>query len=149
MRIIGKVKWFNNGKGYGFIECDACSDVFVHFFAIQGEGFRTLQEEQAVEFEIVDGPKGPQAGNVTKASWHAGHHPGEPFRFPGPCSPHGSAFTPRMIQLTRPSLTAAWHTTSVLPASRSSSTRFRTTSTNLWNGTMEPPASRRESITHP
>jgi CspA family cold shock protein len=66
MRITGKVKWFNNAKGYGFIERDSGSDVFVHFSAIQGNGFRTLEEGQAVEFEIVDGPKGPQAGNVTK-----------------------------------------------------------------------------------
>jgi CspA family cold shock protein len=68
MRITGKVKWFNNAKGYGFIERDGGSDVFVHFSAVQGNGFRTLEEGQAVEFEIVDGPKGPQAGNVTKAS---------------------------------------------------------------------------------
>jgi CspA family cold shock protein len=67
MRITGKVKWFNNAKGYGFIERDGGSDVFVHFSAVQGNGFRTLEEGQAVEFEIVDGPKGPQAGNVTKA----------------------------------------------------------------------------------
>jgi CspA family cold shock protein len=68
MRITGKVKWFNNAKGYGFIERDGGSDVFVHFSAVQGNGFRTLEEGQAVEFEIVDGPKGPQAGNVTKPS---------------------------------------------------------------------------------
>jgi CspA family cold shock protein len=67
MRITGKVKWFNNAKGYGFIEREGGSDVFVHFSAVQGNGFRTLEEGQAVEFEIVDGPKGPQAGNVTKA----------------------------------------------------------------------------------
>ena len=66
-RITGKVKWFNNAKGYGFIERESGSDVFVHFSAIQGAGFRTLEEGQPVEFEIVDGPKGPQAGNVTKA----------------------------------------------------------------------------------
>ena len=66
MRIIGKVKWFNNAKGYGFIEREGGNDVFVHFSAIQGAGFRTLEEGQQVEFEIVDGPKGPQAGNVTK-----------------------------------------------------------------------------------
>ena len=66
MRITGKVKWFNNAKGYGFIEREGGNDVFVHFSAIQGAGFRTLEEGQAVEFEIVDGPKGPQAGNVTK-----------------------------------------------------------------------------------
>src|SRR5216117_1440863 len=67
MRITGKVKWFNNAKGYGFIEGEGGSDVFVHYSAIQGDGFRSLEEGQAVEFEIVDGPKGPQAGNVTKA----------------------------------------------------------------------------------
>jgi cold shock protein len=66
MRITGKVKWFNNAKGYGFIERDGGSDVFVHYSAIQGDGFRSLEEGMAVEFEIVDGPKGPQAGNVTK-----------------------------------------------------------------------------------
>src|SRR6266487_2103117 len=66
MRITGKVKWFNNAKGYGFIERDGGSDVFVHYSAISGNGFRSLEEGQAVEFEIVDGPKGPQAGNVTK-----------------------------------------------------------------------------------
>jgi CspA family cold shock protein len=65
-RITGKVKWFNNAKGYGFIEREAGTDVFVHYSAIQGAGFRTLEEGQAVEFEIVDGPKGPQAGNVTR-----------------------------------------------------------------------------------
>jgi CspA family cold shock protein len=68
MRITGKVKWFNNAKGYGFIEREGGNDVFVHFSAIQGSGFRTLEEGQEVEFEIVDGPKGPQAGNVTKPS---------------------------------------------------------------------------------
>jgi CspA family cold shock protein len=67
MRITGKVKWFNNAKGYGFIEREGGSDVFVHYSAISGNGFRSLGEGQAVEFEIVDGPKGPQAGNVTKA----------------------------------------------------------------------------------
>ena len=67
MRITGKVKWFNNAKGYGFIEREGGSDVFVHYSAIQSNGgFRSLEEGQAVEFEIVDGPKGPQAGNVIK-----------------------------------------------------------------------------------
>ena len=68
MRIQGKVKWFYNAKGYGFIERESGSDVFVHFSAITGNGFRTLEEGHAVEFEIVDGPKGPQAGNVSKAN---------------------------------------------------------------------------------
>ena len=73
MRITGKVKWFNNAKGYGFIEREGGSDVFVHYSAIQGAGFRSLEEGQAVEFEIVDGPKGPQAGNVTKPSEPLNH----------------------------------------------------------------------------
>ena len=68
MRITGKVKWFNNSKGHGFIEQESGSDLFVHFSAIQGNGFKTLEEGQSVEFEIDDGPKGPQAGNVTAAS---------------------------------------------------------------------------------
>lgn len=63
----GKVKWFNKEKGYGFIEREDGTDVFVHFSAIQEEGFKTLQEGEAVEFEVVDGPKGLQASNVTKA----------------------------------------------------------------------------------
>ena len=80
MRITGKVKWFNNAKGYGFIERDGGSDVFVHFSAVQGNGFRTLEEGQAVEFEIVDGPKGPQAGNVTKVELSPRTGPGAPLR---------------------------------------------------------------------
>jgi CspA family cold shock protein len=62
----GKVKWFNNAKGYGFIGRDDGPDVFVHYSAIVGEGYRTLQEGEAVEFEIGEGPKGPQAANVKK-----------------------------------------------------------------------------------
>ncbi|MGI6605542.1 MAG: cold-shock protein [Peptococcia bacterium] len=62
----GKVKWFNKEKGYGFIEREDGNDVFVHFSAIQEEGFKTLYEGEAVEFEIVDGPKGLQAANVVK-----------------------------------------------------------------------------------
>ena len=62
----GKVKWFNGEKGFGFIEVDGKEDVFVHFSAIQGEGFKTLEEGQDVEFEIVDGNRGPQAANVVK-----------------------------------------------------------------------------------
>jgi len=61
----GKVKWFNNAKGYGFIEKEG-GDVFVHYSAIQGDGFKTLNEGQAVEFEIAQGEKGPQAINVVK-----------------------------------------------------------------------------------
>lgn len=62
----GKVKWFNAEKGFGFIEREDGDDVFVHFSAIQTEGFKTLEEGQAVEFEIVEGNRGPQASNVTK-----------------------------------------------------------------------------------
>ncbi|MGI6066236.1 MAG: cold shock domain-containing protein [Bacillota bacterium] len=64
--MIGKVKWFNAEKGFGFIEREAGDDVFVHFSAIQSEGFKTLEEGQSVEFEIVEGPRGPQAANVVK-----------------------------------------------------------------------------------
>jgi len=63
----GKVKWFNEKKGYGFIEQDGGGDVFVHFSAIQGDGFKTLTEGQEVEFDVVDGKKGPQASNVVKS----------------------------------------------------------------------------------
>ncbi|MDD9271816.1 cold shock domain-containing protein [Paenibacillus sp. GCM10023248] len=62
----GKVKWFNAEKGYGFIEREDGGDVFVHFSAIQAEGFKTLDEGQAVEFDIVEGARGPQAANVNR-----------------------------------------------------------------------------------
>ncbi len=62
----GTVKWFNSEKGFGFIEIEGENDVFVHFSAIQGDGFKTLDEGQKVEFEVVDGNRGPQAANVTK-----------------------------------------------------------------------------------
>ena len=60
----GKVKWFSNQKGYGFIQKDDGSDIFVHFSAIQAEGFKTLAQGQEVIFEVSEGPKGPQAANV-------------------------------------------------------------------------------------
>jgi cold shock protein len=62
----GKVKWFNSEKGFGFIEAEDGNDVFVHYSAIQTEGFKTLEEGQEVSFEVVEGARGPQAANVTK-----------------------------------------------------------------------------------
>jgi CspA family cold shock protein len=64
----GKVKWFNESKGFGFIEQENGPDVFVHYTAIQADGFKTLYEDQEVEFDIVEGPKGPQAANVKSAN---------------------------------------------------------------------------------
>ncbi|WP_138417504.1 cold-shock protein [Aquibacillus sediminis] len=64
--IQGSVKWFNADKGFGFIEVEGQDDVFVHFSAIQGEGFKTLEEGQSVTFEIEEGNRGPQAANVQK-----------------------------------------------------------------------------------
>jgi len=64
--LQGIVKWFNAEKGYGFISVENGNDVFVHFSAIQGGGFRTLEEGQRVEFEITEGARGPQAANVVK-----------------------------------------------------------------------------------
>ncbi|MFY9583120.1 MAG: cold shock domain-containing protein [Candidatus Acidiferrales bacterium] len=68
MKVTGKVKWFNNSKGYGFIGREDGADVFVHYSAISGDGYRSLQEGDSVEFEIVEGQKGPQAANVAKVS---------------------------------------------------------------------------------
>ena len=65
-RATGVVKWFNDSKGYGFIVNTNGEDVFVHYSAIQGEGFKTLEEGQEVEFEVTQGPKGPQAEKVIK-----------------------------------------------------------------------------------
>ena len=65
-RLQGTVKWFNNSKGYGFIGQEEGADVFVHYSAIEGDGFKSLQEGDSVEFEIVQGQKGPQADKVTK-----------------------------------------------------------------------------------
>jgi len=64
VKVQGTVKWFNAGKGFGFIQRQSGEDIFVHFSAIQGDGYRSLNEGQAVEFEVVRGPKGLQASNV-------------------------------------------------------------------------------------
>jgi cold shock protein len=66
-RITGRVKWFNDAKGFGFIEREGGPDVFVHYSSIQADGFRSLKENDQVEFEVREGPKGLQAANVTKA----------------------------------------------------------------------------------
>ena len=63
---VGVVKWFNNEKGFGFISVEGENDIFVHFSAIVSEGYKSLEEGQKVEFEVVDGAKGPQAANVTR-----------------------------------------------------------------------------------
>ena len=68
-RVTGTVKWFNGAKGYGFIAREGADDVFVHYSAIQGEGFRNLEEGQSVEFNIEQGQKGLQATNVTVVGW--------------------------------------------------------------------------------
>ena len=67
-RKTGTVKWFNDRKGFGFIRVDDAQDVFVHYSALQGEGFKTLKEGEPVEFDLVDGAKGPQAANVVKTA---------------------------------------------------------------------------------
>jgi CspA family cold shock protein len=68
-RVTGTVKWFNGSKGYGFIEREGGADVFVHYSAIRGDGFRNLEEGQSVEFTVQQGPKGLQAADVTVLGW--------------------------------------------------------------------------------
>jgi CspA family cold shock protein len=68
-RVTGTVKWFNGSKGYGFISREEGDDVFVHYSAIQGQGFRNLEEGQSVEFDVEQGPKGLQASNVAVVGW--------------------------------------------------------------------------------
>ena len=65
-RVKGRVKWFNAAKGYGFIEREGDTDVFVHYSAISGDGYKTLDEGAEVEFDVTDGKKGPQAENVAR-----------------------------------------------------------------------------------
>lgn len=67
-KVTGKVKWFNSEKGYGFLSTETVENIFVHYSAITSEGFKTLSEDQAVTFELVTGPKGPQAFNVEKVN---------------------------------------------------------------------------------
>src|SRR2546422_1225269 len=86
IEVQGTVKWFNNSKGYGFIGRDDGPDVFVHYSAIAGDGYRTLQEGDPVEFDIVQGPKGPQAANVAKGGgWGSQQSFGRQGR--APCRP--------------------------------------------------------------
>lgn len=69
MATTGTVKWFNDSKGYGFVQAEGSDrDVFVHYTAISGDGFKTLSEGQRISFDLVEGPKGPQAANVAKAN---------------------------------------------------------------------------------
>jgi CspA family cold shock protein len=88
MRTTGTVKWFNDSKGFGFITPEGSDrDCFVHYSAIAGSGFRTLAEGEKVEFDLVQGQKGPAAENVTKVTWvelegPPGQTPGGPFLFP-------------------------------------------------------------------
>ena len=81
MKERGTVKWFNAAKGFGFIQRQSGEDVFVHFSAIQGEGYKSLNEGQAVEFEVKQGPKGLQAENVTPVPKRLAREQGAPKRF--------------------------------------------------------------------
>jgi cold shock protein len=80
MAFKGKVKWFNNSKGFGFIGRPDGPDIFVHYTAVNGDGYKSLQEGQDVEFEIVQGMKGPQAENVTKITASDRKQEGSPTR---------------------------------------------------------------------
>lgn len=75
MAVQGKVKWFSNVKGFGFIEQEGGQDVFVHYSSIQGEGYKTLEEGDVVLFEIVQGEKGPQASSVIKSTTEKAEQP--------------------------------------------------------------------------
>jgi len=84
VRLKGTVKWFNNAKGFGFIgRDDGNADVFVHYSAINSEGYKSLQEGDQVEFEIVDGQKGPQAGNVVRVEYRNRIKVNKPSRMAG------------------------------------------------------------------
>lgn len=85
-KISGRVKWFSDAKGYGFIEREGGDDVFVHHSAIEGHGFKTLAEGESVEFELIDEPKGPKAQNVVRAgdSGGAREQPGTERAFQSP-----------------------------------------------------------------
>ena len=130
MRITGKVKWFNNAKGYGFIEREGGSDVFVHYSAIQSNGgFRSLEEGQAVEFEIVDGPEGPAGRQRCEDLAHHSHAGARPSRRAPEPHPHVPSIpsarssrirlrslSPRAVNVTFPSRSATRNATSRLPA---------------------------------